>query len=300
MNLTRLRSFLTIAEAGGFRRAADILGLSQPTLSRQIGVLEAELGATLIRRGRPPLALTEAGQFVARNGERLLADATFLRQEAMRLDGGRDPTLCIGVLQSLLEGIFAAALLIWRQAWPHVPVRVTGFRSSQIIADVAEGRQQLGLVAVQPADTRLTWRLITRDRFVAVFPPDHAMARTGPRDPVDLEALVHEGLVLPPRGFDLRQAVDVAFAARGLTPRINAELEGIGVILAIVRAGLGPSVLPASAVARESGLVIRPLSGSAPERGVGAVWLAARNPDPAVDRLLAEVTRAAAVSQLLA
>jgi len=278
MNLSRLRSFLVLHEAGGFRIAGERLGLSQPALSRQIQVLEAELGATLLRRGRPPLALTEAGRFVVKEAPRMLADAELLRQEAKRLHGGRDPTLCLGVLQSLLEGVFARALLAWRQAWPGVPLRVVGFRSSEIMQEVAEGRQHLGVVGMRPADPRLAWRQLAEEAFVAVLPPGHPLARAG-RETIGLAELGAAGMVLPPPAFGLRQAVDGAFAAAGVQPRLVAELEGIGAILALVRAGLGPAVLPASAVPPGADVVLRRLEGVAPRRSIGVVWYRTRSPD---------------------
>lgn len=284
MNLTRLRAFVVLQEAGSFRRAAERLGISQPALTRQIQVLEAELGATLLHRSRPPLALTEAGRFVASQAGRLLVDAALLRQEARRLHGGRDPTLRIGVLQSLLEGPFARALLAWRPAWPGVPLRVLGFRSAQIMQEVAEGRQHLGLVGVVPGDPRLAWRQLAEDDFVAVLPPDHALTRR--RTSVSLAELEAAGLVLPPPGFGLRDVVDATFAEAGLPLRPVAELEGIGAILALVQAGLGPSLLPGSAVPAGAPLVLRRLESKAPRRILGVVWHRTHQPEASLQALV--------------
>jgi DNA-binding transcriptional LysR family regulator len=291
VNLSRLRAFLMISEAGSYRRAAERLGLSQPALSRQIQVLEAELGATLFLRGRPPLALTEAGRFVASQGGRLLADAALLRQEAMRLHGGRDPTLRIGVLQSLLEGVFARALMEWRRDWRGVPLRVLGFRSAQIMTEVAEGRQHLGLVGIIPGDPRLHWEELAQDPFLAVLPSSHPLARSGP-EALRLADLARVGLVLPPPTFGLRDTLDAAFTAAGVTPRLTAELEGIGAILALVQAGLGPTVLPRSALVGSTGLFTRPLVAPAPSRPLGAIWHRSRTPDDAMRALLSAMSRA--------
>ncbi|GGJ23482.1 LysR family transcriptional regulator [Neoroseomonas lacus] len=297
MNLLRLRSFLTLSEAGGFRRAAELLGLSQPALTRQIQVLEAEFGAPLVRRGRQPVTLTEAGRFLAQHAGRLLAEAAFLRQEVQRLDGGRDPTLCVGVLQSLLEGVFSTALVGWRRDWPGVPLRVLGFRSEPIMAEIIDGRQHLGFVGTAPTDPRLVWRPMVEDVFVAVLPPHHRLAREGAA--LELAALAAEGLVLPPPGFGLRDTVDMAFAALGLMPRVTAELEGIGAIVALVQAGLGPSVLPASAVSGGAGFVLRQLAGLAPRRELGAVWHAGRHHDAVLEALVNAVQNAATTAQIL-
>lgn len=297
MNLLRLRSFLALSDAGGFRRAADRLGVSQPALTRQIQVLEAEMGASLIRRDRQPIALTEAGRFLAQHAGRLLADAAFLRQEVQRLDGGRDPTLTVGVLQSLLEGVFSVALVGWRRDWPGIPLRVLGFRSGPIMAEIIDGRQHLGFVGMPPTDPRLVWKPMVEDVFVAVLPPGHRLARDD--GPLELAELQGEGLVLPPPGFGLRDTVDVAFAKLGLTLRVTAELEGISAILVLVRAGLGPSILPASAVNSMGGLVLRPLSGQAPRRSLGAVWHVGRRHDAVIEQLVSAVESAAASAQLM-
>jgi DNA-binding transcriptional LysR family regulator len=293
MNLTRLRSFMALEDAGGFRRAADRLALSQPALTRQIQVLEAEMGATLVRRGRGPVTLTEAGRFLAQHAGRLLADADFLRQEAQRLDGGRDRTLCVGVIQSLLEGVFPMALPGWRRDWPLVPLRVLGFRSAKIIAEVLDGRVQLGFIETQPADPRLVWKPLFDDPFVVVLPPGHALSRHHPGQPFSLDDLAGESFVLQPPGFRVREAVDIAFATIGVTPRVTAELEGISAILALVRSGLGPTILPGSSVAGISGLTSHALTGAAPRRSIGTVWHTARKPDIATTALLEAVANAA-------
>ena len=273
---------MAIAEAGSLRRAAEGLGLSQPALTRQLQVLESELGATLLRRGRPPLLLTEAGRYVLDQGAKLLADAATLRMEASRLAGGRDPAIRVGVLQSLLESSFAAALLDWRRAWPSVPLRVAGFRSQQIIADVTEGRQDLGFVGAEPRGGQLASSILAEDVFVAVLPRAHALAA---RDDVTLAELARSAMVLPNRGLPLRTLVDDAFALAGTRPRIAAELEGIGAILALVEADLGPSLLPASAVPRRAQVVMKSLGAAAPRRQIIAVWQSRRALDIAMQEL---------------
>jgi DNA-binding transcriptional LysR family regulator len=283
MNLDRLGAFLVLAEAGSFRRAAEQLGISQPALTRQIQVLEAELGATLLRRGRPPMSLTEAGRHVLRKGAKLVADAALLRDEASQLAGGRDPAIRIGVLQSLLEGVFARSVVAWRPAWPGVALRVMGFRSPQILADVTEGRQQLGLIARQREMPGVEWRSFGEDRFVALLPPEHRLARS---DRATLEELAQAGLILPPRGFGLRAAIDAAYAPLGLMPRIAAELEGIGAIIALVQAGIGASLLPHSAATGGAGVVMRPNEGAGPSRHLGAVWRADSRPHAAMMALV--------------
>jgi DNA-binding transcriptional LysR family regulator len=286
MNLDRLAAFLALVEAGSFRRAAEQLGVSQPALTRQIQVLEAELDATLLRRGRPPMTLTEAGRHVLRHGGKLVADAALLRQEASQLAGRRDPAIRIGVLQSLLEGVFAQAVVAWRPAWPGIVLRVMGFRSAQIMADIAEGRQHLGLVACRPEMPGLDSRLLGEDRFVAFLPPQHRLAQAGA---VSLAELGRIGLILPPRGFGLRQSVDAAYAAIGVVPRIAAELEGIGAIIALVQAGLGASLLPRSAAVGAAACTIRCIEGPGPNRHLAAVWRSGSAPDAAMLALVEAV-----------
>jgi len=286
MDLRRLRAFLLVVEAGGFRRAADRDGTSQPALSRQIQVLEAEIGATLVRRGRSGLDLTEAGRFVARDGHRLLSDVALLKQEARRLHGGRGPSLVVGVLQSLLVGVFPRMMLRWRRDWPEVPVRVLGFRSAQIRTDVIEGRQLLGFTATSAPDPRLVCRVLAREEFVAVLPSSHSLAMREPDSPLALPDVCRVGLIIPPPSFGLRDSVDEAFAAAGATPRLIAEIEAIDAIVALVRGGLGASILPRWSVMPGSGVISRRLSEPAPARTLCAVWRASTAPDPAMQSLV--------------
>jgi DNA-binding transcriptional LysR family regulator len=251
-----------------------------------VQILEAEIGATLFRRGRNGLDLTEAGRLVARDGHRLLSDVSLLKQEARRLHGGRGPSLVVGVLQSLLVGVFPRMMLRWRRDWSEVPVRVLGFRSAQIRADVIEGRQLLGFISASSPDPRLTCRALAREEFVAVLPLSHPLAARDADAPLTLADVGRGGLIIPPPSFGLRDSVDEAFAAAGATPRLIAEIEAIDAIVALVRGGLGASILPRWSVMPGAGVVSRRLAAPAPARTLCAIWRASTAPDPAMRSLV--------------
>ena len=118
MNLRHLRAFATIAEVGGFARAATLLNLSQPALSRQIHALEAELGVPLFDRIRRRVQLTSEGEDLLRRGRRLLADADALGERARSLKAGDSGVLRIGATPHVIENLLANFLVRYRRRHP--------------------------------------------------------------------------------------------------------------------------------------------------------------------------------------
>src|SRR5690554_6059423 len=111
MNLEQLRGFVEIAHAGHFTRAAERLHLAQPSLSRQIATLEAELGVDVFHRARGNVSLTAAGERLLPYARRILSDAANARDEMAELAGlrrgrirlGATPTLCTSLVSDVLS-----------------------------------------------------------------------------------------------------------------------------------------------------------------------------------------------------
>ena len=110
MQLQQLSYFLAVAQAKHFTRAADALGVAQPSLSKQIRVLETELGAELFSRARGNITLTAAGEALLPLANRILADVDTARLEVQELAGLRRGRVRLGAAPSLCSGLLAGAL----------------------------------------------------------------------------------------------------------------------------------------------------------------------------------------------
>jgi DNA-binding transcriptional LysR family regulator len=268
MNLQRLRYFEAVGRLGSFRRAADELNITQPALSRQIKVLEEEVGVPLLIRSKRRIALTPGGKHLWLRCGQLLDDTAVLAKEVRRLSNEEPIPFTIGILQSLLNGIFPRAYIALRAEVGKVPLRVFGFRSSHIISGVLNGEYDLGIVSVPIDNPKLVATALFDDPHVVVLPKGHQLSR---RASVDLQSLAADSIVSWPRGFGIRDAIDSAAEGK-IIREYAAEVESLGAILELVRAGLGTTVLPISAVTpAPRGIVIRPLRGEPLTRTVWAI-----------------------------
>jgi DNA-binding transcriptional LysR family regulator len=275
MNLQRLRYFQAVGRFGSFRRAADELNITQPALSRQIKVLEREVGVPLLTRSKRKVALTPGGAYLLQRSTQLLDEAAVVLKDVRQVSTEEPVPFTLGVLQSLLTGVFPQALVMLRKEFGRAPVRVFGFRTHQIVSGVLHGEYDLGIVAGPVDDPKLVGREVFVEPYVAVLPRGHRLAR---HSTVDLALMASVPLVGSPIGHIIRQMVD---AAAGDTLRLKyvAEIESLGAIVELVRAQLGAAVIPLSAVT--------PLP-----RGIIARRLVTSDGDDAIVRTIWSIQRA--------
>src|ERR1700734_1795085 len=143
MELRHLRYFVTVAAYGSFNRAAQVLHLTQPPLSRQVKDLEAELGVPLFVRGTNTARLTEAGELFYEEARAVLARA----EAAVRRVRGeaRNETLRVGYAPSLTTGIISAVLKKFQAATRRVRVELADLSSREINALANDGRLDLAI-----------------------------------------------------------------------------------------------------------------------------------------------------------
>ena len=120
MNLRHLQTFVAVADAGGLRRAAGRVNLSQPAISRQLHALEAELGVRLFDLIRRRVRLTSAGEDLLQQSRRLLIDADAIGERARALKSGQTGVLRIGSMPQLIESMLVPFLKQYRRRHPGV------------------------------------------------------------------------------------------------------------------------------------------------------------------------------------
>jgi DNA-binding transcriptional LysR family regulator len=188
----------------------------------------------------------------------LLDDTAVLTKEVQQIGTSERAPLTIGVVQSLLHSVFPRAFMQWRKEVGKVPLRVFGFRSTQIVSNVLRGEYDFGIVARPSEIPKLTIRNLFQDPFVAVLPAGHRLARSRS---IALQTMSVEPQISWPRGYPIRDLID---RASDVTPfrTYTAEVESLGTILELVRARLGTTLLPLSAVSpTPRGMVVRKLDG---------------------------------------
>jgi DNA-binding transcriptional LysR family regulator len=193
MDTGQLLAFDRIVREGSFSRAAQLLDISQPTISARIRALETEVGGPLFTRGGRRLALTELGEnFLpyARRALTILAEGA----EAARLaQAGQRGRVTLGVIESLAGGFLAAAVARFRHSHPQVELFIREGHTDQIIQMLEDGVVKLGLVAWPVFGADLVSLLRFREPLVLVVDPAHPLAG---QDSVDLEEVARAGVPL--------------------------------------------------------------------------------------------------------
>jgi DNA-binding transcriptional LysR family regulator len=259
VQLSQLTYVLAVAEERHFTRAADRLHLAQPSLSRQIRLLERELGVLLFHRGpgQGLVTLTADGDALLPFIRRVLADVEATAAEARALTGMSRGRLSIGATPSLATSMLAPALVEFHAAHPGIELLVVEAGSHQLVRQLASGEVDLALVVLPITDAGVAATPLFDDPLVLAVAPGHALAGRRRVGVGDLDGLP---LVMFREGYDLRDVTLAACREAGVTPRLVSQGGEMDGVLAFVAAGLGAAVVPAIAIPAESALVIVPFT----------------------------------------
>ncbi|WP_433608071.1 LysR family transcriptional regulator [Dactylosporangium sp. CA-139114] len=254
VQLQQLRYFVTVAEVRHFTRAAEQLGVSQPTLSKQIHTLESALGAPLFERSRGGVALTTAGETLLPLARRVVADADGARDAVQEVVGLRRGRVRLGATPSLCTSLVPLVLREFHERYPDIELHVDEGGSQDLVAALVAHGLDLALI-VEPArgtDPALSTVPVLRESLVVAS----VAPLSAPR--IALTELRDTPLVMFRTGYDLRDTTLEACRRAGFTPRYAVEGGEMDAVLAFVEAGLGVALVPSMA------LVNRPLLHAAP------------------------------------
>ncbi|MBN9613861.1 MAG: LysR family transcriptional regulator [Actinobacteria bacterium] len=276
MNLEQLRGFAEIAQTGHFTRAAERLHLAQPSLSRQIGSLETELGVTLFHRARGNVALTAAGERLLPIAKRMLADAESAREEMAELSGLRRGRVRLGATPTLCTSLVTDVLADFREAHPGIDIEILERGSRSLIAALMEGALDLALIVTSVSSGAeravLEREELLSERLVAVSAADRPdpFARGGRAAgaAVSLAELADVPQVIFPENYDLRATVDAAFAVAGLRPTVAVTGAEMDAALRFAERGIGVAVAPAMVAAERPRLRATPIADPSLSRTV--------------------------------
>ena len=282
MDLKLLRAFLTVTELRHFGRAADALHTSQPALSKQIGALEASLGARLFERGRHGAELTTFGADFLPDAAALVRDADDMLLRAKEASGGKRGRLRVGLCLSVLT-IAPRLIADFRRLHPNVSVTLVDLSSAEQTRRILAGTLDVGFMRVSRNDELANFPIV--DESLALAIPQEARIK---RLPADLNVLNEIGFVALARARQARTAdqVDRWCAERGFTPRIVQEAQDIQSVLAIVAAGVGVAFVPSRMRHLLRDATVLTLQGPHARWRVGLAWQAGRD-DVVTQRFIA-------------
>src|SRR5438093_5662685 len=248
MDLRQLEILQTIAETGSFTACGRKLHVSQSAISRQVLLLEEELGEPLFLRVGRQVRMTQAAETLVQLGQRVfqdvretigsITDRTRELRGTLRLAGGM--TVCLYVFPPLLKHL--------RRVHPRLDMRLTVATAAQSVQEIRAGRVDAGLLTLPVEESDLVTVPALREELLLMTPPKHRLARHRVVPPQDL---AEQPFVLFEPGSATRRVIDNFFAAQNIHPPVVMETENVEIIKAMVRTELGISIVPYQAIARE-------------------------------------------------
>ena len=248
MDTRFLRSFLCIAETGSLSRAAAELDIVQPALSRQIRILEEELDTQLLIRHRRGIALTEAGELLRSHATTIVAALDEARHAVSATGGEPSGRLAVGLPTSMLYVLSAELIHRYCDTYPRVSLEVFEAQAHLVESYLREGRLEVAVLISPKPMAGIALEQLVSEHVHLVGPPGAGLDMA---EPVSVATLARLPMIMFPGPNKVRQAVEEALHSQGLdfTPRV--EVEGQPLTLALVRRGMGYTILPQCAARAE-------------------------------------------------
>jgi LysR family hydrogen peroxide-inducible transcriptional activator len=286
MEMHQLRYVAAVARTGNFSRAAEQCHVSQPSLSQQVQKLEDELGERLFERTRRGVRLTPAGEAFLPRALRVLEEVNSALREAREAGELLRGTLRVGVLPTIAPYLLPGVIAAFAKKFPGVEIVVQEDTTAQLLRAAAVYEIDLALASLPLPDDHFEFEPLFTEELLLALPAGHRLAMKRRIAAADLEG---ERLIVMKEGHCLGDQV-LAFCGRQATAAVRFRSAQLETIHALVRAGLGISLVPAMAARSETpGLLCRSLQAPRPERTIVACWPKSRVPSRAAEAFLAEL-----------
>ena len=280
MDVARLKTLIHVAELGSLSKAADRLGIAQPALSRQIRLLEAEIGAPLFVRHGRGMAITPIGRQALDHATRAMAELDAMRGVAARVKGSLTGDIRIGVTPTVAEIVAVPLVRALAPAHPALKLRLTAAYSGYLLDWLRRDELDLA-VSYDPPPTRSL-------RIAPVMVEELLLVRAGAarraRPAIPFARLKGERLILPSARHGLRLIMESCAQRADIALDAAIEADSFGAMIDLVRAGFGATVLPLApihALTQSGALNATRLKDPTPERKLVLAFPADRPIRPA-------------------
>jgi DNA-binding transcriptional LysR family regulator len=293
LNLRQLLTFVTVARLGSFTKAARLLHLSQPALTKQVRQLEETLGVRLFDRNTRTVEATRIGRELAPVIAQLLQEIEAVVINTKELAAQSRGVIRIASLPSISSTILPTAIARFKGLFPGISVVLKDVIAQRLVSMVKAEEVDFGIGSLNAADPEVRFSLLLTDRMIVVFPQGSALEQ---KKVIGLRDLAGLPLALMDPGSSVRKLVDQAFESIGEIVRPAFEATYMSTALGIVRAGLGVTILPSSAfeIGELTGLRSRPIKSSALTRKIGVIEKKGRSLSPAAESFLKTLKTACA------
>ncbi|PAF29823.1 LysR family transcriptional regulator [Paenibacillus sp. 7516] len=241
MDIRHLQYFLEVARQQSFTKAAEVLYITQPTISKTVKSLEDELGVTLLDRYGKRVELTDAGHVFFRQALEIEKSFRSLSSELDDLMNLKKGHLRIGLPPMVGSSFFPMIIGEFHKAYPQVSIQLFEDGAKKVEADVISGALDIGVAVLPTVDELLDHFVFVEEKLNLLVHPSHPLAG---KESVALRELEHDAFVLFREDFALHDRIIAACQHVGFHPRVVYESSQWDLLSAMVAANLGVALLP--------------------------------------------------------
>ena len=289
MEMQQLRYVVAVARTGNFSRAAEQCHVSQPSLSQQIQKLEEELGERLFDRLKREARLTSHGEAFLRRAAHILDEVDAAKREAAEAKGLLRGSITIAALPTIAPYLLPETMAAFTTDYPGVEIIVHEDTTERLLKNTLAYEIDFALVSPPIHEERLGVKHLFREELLLALPKSHPLTR---KRSIKAAELARERLIVMKEGHCLGDQVLNFCERQNFRPQISFRSAQLETVQALVRAGLGISLIPKMAIKQKAGesLEYRSLKSPKPEREIVAVWPVQRPPGRAARELLGVIS----------
>lgn len=266
MEFSQLRTLIHVAELGSLSKAADRLHIAQPALSRQVRLLEEELGVRLFDRHGRGMVVTDQGQDVLRHALRVMAELEEIRATVADEDAPLRGHVSIGMPPTVADILSEPLVSAFRETHPDATLRIVSAYSGYLLDWMHRGEIDASVLYDPKSARTLRIQPLLAEVLFLIGPPGAGLSQ---EVPVDFLALEGQRLLLPSAGHGLRAILDKCAGERGFALSVPVEADSYSTLKGLVRGGHGMTILPRAPIHRDlavGDLCAAPLHNPVPMR----------------------------------
>jgi len=247
VNISQLETLVTISKTLSFRKAGEMLNLTQPAVSAQIKSLEDEFKATLVDRNHP-VALTDRGQVFLEHAEQILAIVEQLKQKLSDLNHVPQGHIVLGTTSSIAIQILPRVMSYFQNQYPLIKTSILSMSSTQVLTSVENGTVDIGIGYLTDRSLQVDTSVLYYDTFELVVAPEHPLAK---EKRIAIGMLKDVPMILLSPDTLGRRFAEKVMRVNGFEPHIVMELGSSEEVKRMVELNMGAAVVSKLSVAEE-------------------------------------------------
>ena len=288
MNLSQLETLITISKTMSFRKAGELLNLTQPAVSAQIKSLEDEFKTVLIDRNQP-VTLTDSGKVFLEHAEKILSTVEDLKQKLADLNQIPQGHIVLGTTTSIAIQILPRILSYFQDQFPLIKTSILSMSSSQVATQIENGTVDIGIGYLLDHNPNLITSVLYYDTFELVVNPSHPLAQ---HKHVTIEMLKDVPLIMLSPDTIGRKFAEDAFRKHNIQPHIVMELSSSEEVKRMVELNLGAAIISKLSVSNEikrGSLIMLHVTELETAHPVGVIYRSGRYLNTAMQQFLSDL-----------